>query len=289
MKKIVCFGEILMDILPNGNQKIGGAPLNVAYHLKKLGVGSGIISRIGNDKEGEILLQFFKENKLPTDLLQRDGIYPTGRAIATLAGTNEMVYDIVFPSAWDFIAFDDTYRTILRTTDAFVFGSLATRNDVSRTSLYTILEYSSYKVFDINIRKPHADMAVIGDLLSKSNLVKLNEVETKLLGEHFDFGNMERQIVERLLEKFGVQEIIVTKGENGGTYYNAVTELNYQAVQVKVKDTVGSGDSFLAGFLKERVQGAPIEKCLDTGSKLSGLITSLEGGCPDYNIKDIGL
>lgn len=289
MKKVICFGEILMDVLPNGNQKIGGAPLNVSYHLKKMGVDSGIISRIGNDKEGEVLTQFFKENNLPIDLLQLDDQFPTGKAIATLAGTNEMVYDIVFPSAWDFISFEDKYRPVLKTVDAFVFGSLATRNDRSRASLYNMLDYCSYNVFDINIRKPHVDMAVIGDLLSKSNLIKLNELEAKLLGDYFDFGKTEQQIVEQLLLKFGIQEIIITKGEKGGTYYNSATALNYEAVQVKVKDTVGSGDSFLAGFLKERIQGSPIEKCLDTGAKLSGLITSLEGGCPDYDIKDIGL
>ena len=47
----ICFGEILWDVLPDGPQP-GGAPLNVAYHLNKLGVDTSIVSRVGNDANG---------------------------------------------------------------------------------------------------------------------------------------------------------------------------------------------------------------------------------------------
>ena len=47
----ICFGEILWDVLPDGPMP-GGAPLNVAYHLNKLGLSTSIISKIGNDEKG---------------------------------------------------------------------------------------------------------------------------------------------------------------------------------------------------------------------------------------------
>ena len=50
-RKIVCFGETLWDIFPNG-KRIGGAPLNVALRLHSLGNKVNIISRIGNDQDG---------------------------------------------------------------------------------------------------------------------------------------------------------------------------------------------------------------------------------------------
>lgn len=287
MKKILCFGEVLWDILPNGHKKIGGAPLNVAYHLKKLGIDSGIISRVGSDKEGDRLIRFIEELSLPYHLIQKDKQYQTGKAIATLAGPNEMVYDIVSPVAWDFISFEDQHKDILKKTDALVYGSLACRNDVSRKTLYQMLAYVEYKVFDVNIRKPHADLSVIQYLLSQSDLVKLNETETVILGEHFALGKSENQIVDGIFKNFAVKEILVTKGEQGGSYYDHNQKLDYEAKKVKVKDTVGSGDSFLAGFLSERVSGSDIIKCLDTASRLSGLVTSLEGGCPEYDILEI--
>mgnify|MGYP006185682597 CR=1 FL=1 len=50
-KTVVAVGEILWDVLPDGAMP-GGAPLNVAYHLNKLGLPTSIISKIGNDEKG---------------------------------------------------------------------------------------------------------------------------------------------------------------------------------------------------------------------------------------------
>jgi fructokinase len=51
---ILCFGEILWDMLPTGAQP-GGAPVNVAIHLKKQGQNPVIVSKTGNDKEGSLI------------------------------------------------------------------------------------------------------------------------------------------------------------------------------------------------------------------------------------------
>ena len=51
MHKVVCFGEVLWDILPGGAVP-GGAPMNVAYHLHKQLKNPVLITRIGNDNEG---------------------------------------------------------------------------------------------------------------------------------------------------------------------------------------------------------------------------------------------
>ena len=53
--KVICFGEVLWDILPTGAVP-GGAPMNVAYHLHKQGKDPAVISRIGLDKRGEDLI-----------------------------------------------------------------------------------------------------------------------------------------------------------------------------------------------------------------------------------------
>ncbi|WP_312512228.1 PfkB family carbohydrate kinase [Chryseobacterium culicis] len=47
--KAVCFGEVLWDIFPGEQKRIGGAPFNVAYHLSRMGIEVDMISRIGDD------------------------------------------------------------------------------------------------------------------------------------------------------------------------------------------------------------------------------------------------
>ena len=54
-EEIVCFGEMLWDILPE-KELPGGAPMNVAYHLRKLGEAVSLVSRVGNDARGRALL-----------------------------------------------------------------------------------------------------------------------------------------------------------------------------------------------------------------------------------------
>jgi fructokinase len=75
--KVYCFGEILWDILPDGPQP-GGAPLNVAYHLTKLNLDAGLISRTGADAEGEKLEQLLAQWEIDSTFMQTDPARDTG-------------------------------------------------------------------------------------------------------------------------------------------------------------------------------------------------------------------
>ena len=57
---MICFGEVLWDIFPEG-EKIGGAPLNVALRLKALGISTAIVGKVGRDLLGERLIKYVKE------------------------------------------------------------------------------------------------------------------------------------------------------------------------------------------------------------------------------------
>lgn len=58
--KIACYGEVLWDIFPGGQRRIGGAPFNVAYHLSRMGVEAYMISSVGNDDLGNELLEKYE-------------------------------------------------------------------------------------------------------------------------------------------------------------------------------------------------------------------------------------
>src|SRR5450631_1348580 len=118
---IVCFGEILWDVLP-ANAVPGGAPMNVAYHLKKLGINPALITRVGLDDEGKKLIQMMERNKISTDFFQMDYELITGKVIANLEDYREVVYEIIKPVAWDNIQWDSGFETLLSNADYFVFG-----------------------------------------------------------------------------------------------------------------------------------------------------------------------
>lgn len=286
MKKVICFGEILWDNLPTG-RLAGGAPMNVAYHLRKLGIDASLISRIGYDKAGEDLVDFVSSIGIPPKHIQLDYQQQTSEVIGTLGANNEMSYDIVFPTAWDFIEWKEELNKVLTETDIFLFGSLATRNEVTKNTLMRLLESSKYTAFDVNLRAPHYSQKAIEELLYKADLVKVNENEIVILGDWFTTFKSEEDQAKALLEKFNVNELIITKGGEGSAYYSADQILHQKSHKIEVKDTVGSGDAFLAGFLAEKLKGNTVDNAFKFANTLGAFIATKAGACPDYELHQL--
>ena len=81
-KTILAFGEIIWDILPE-ETVLGGAPLNVAYHLTVRGWPTLFLSRVGSDGLGRETIDRIRQLGLGTDGIQQDGDLPTGQVIVT--------------------------------------------------------------------------------------------------------------------------------------------------------------------------------------------------------------
>lgn len=283
-KPVVCFGEILWDNLPTGRRP-GGAPMNVAYHLHQLGLNSQLISSVGNDQPGRELLGFLKQIGLETSLIQTNAEHATSEVLASVDESNhEVTYEIISPVAWDHISWQEEFEALLRASQAFVFGTLSARNSGSRETLYRMLSHAPYRVFDVNLRAPHFSQEVIDTLLQNADLVKLNSAELMLIAKwHEPACQKEGEGVEVLFNRFQMKEIIITKGSMGATYYTPSHRYDYPAYPVKVADTIGSGDSFLAAFLAMKLGDEPVDLTLDYAVAMGAFITSQPGACPPYS------
>lgn len=288
---VACYGEVLWDLFPGKQKSAGGAPFNVAYNLSRMGVNARVISSVGDDTLGAEIIKKIKGWNMPTHSIQLNKDYPTSSVIATFDDHMEAHYDIVTNVAWDFIEVLPKDLQLISSEDAFVFGSLATRNIQSKNTLFTLLENSSYNVFDINLRKPHYDLNVIKDLLHKSHLAKFNKAELLLLIEYLDKNyTSEEDIVSYIQDTFKLREVIVSKGSKGALYARDGQFYLYPAVDIVVADTVGSGDAFLAGFLSKRLEEtASIDAIMKQAVNLGAYITSKEGACPEYKKIDFEL
>jgi len=266
----VCYGEVLWDMLPEGAQP-GGAPLNVAYHLKKLGVATSIFSKVGKDQRGKQLTRLIESWGLNTNFLEIDRTYPTSEVIAKMNNGNEVSYEILFPVAWDFITEVHGVKDRLTPSSYFIYGSLASRNSVTRDTLFKLLENDAIKVFDINLRPPF--------------IVKINQAELEMVQILFrgSLGNEASQI-RFIMDKFNVKEIIITKGESGASYYTHTCAYHLWGNEVKVKDTIGSGDSFLAAFIAGHYLNERPEIILKNAIAMGGFIATKKGGCPEYEL-----
>ncbi len=282
----ICFGEVLWDLLPSGKLP-GGAPMNVAYHLHTLGSTGKMISKIGTDALGKELLGILAEKNIAQDLIQMDTTHPTGTVAVTLDAKGSPSYEIVQPVAWDYIELDALKET---TADAsvFIYGSLAARNETSKNTLLSLLSTDALKVLDVNLRVPFYSQSSLEPLLAKADLVKMNEEELAIISEWYNTTNSsEKEQLAFLQNRFQWTGIILTKGAEGAIYYSN-GDLHHQAIfHIKVADTIGSGDAFLAGFLHNYIRKEPIAKCLRLGAFMGAYVATQKGAMPRYRQEDI--
>jgi len=283
---VVCYGEILWDMLP-GEVLPGGAPMNVAYHCRKLGVNPALITKVGHDEDGKRLIQIMERQGISTDFFQMDFALDTGLVKATIGLNNEVSYDILKPVAWDNIIWDDAFEDLVKQADYFVFGSLASRSGQSRDTLYRLLETARYKVLDINLRAPHYTQAIVEHLLTGVHLLKLNLAELELITGWFSGHQDERDRIRGLQDRCQIPHILVTRGGDGALFCTEGTIYEHPGHRVELVDTIGSGDAFLAGMITRLFRGAPPAEALAFASSMGAFVASRAGPCPEYEIGEI--
>ena len=287
MPKITAFGEILWDNLPTG-KVLGGAPVNLLTHLAALGADCSVISRCGNDADGAALRQAIQRKRIATDLIQTDPQLATSQVLVQLDAEGCAHYDIVYPCAWDKIQAGEAAKTRVAQSDVFIFGSLSVRDAVSRQTLAELLPHASFKIFDVNLRPPHYRLAHLSDMMRQADFIKLNDDELHEIATAL--GSPYRSIEQNIrfiAEHTHTRQICVTLGKHGALYFCDGELFAHYGYRVTVADTVGAGDSFLAGFIHQYLQRKPPQEILAFACALGSLVASRHGATPEVSLAEI--
>jgi fructokinase len=287
-KSVICFGEVLWDILPTGQQP-GGAPFNVAVHLHQLGQPVELISRVGDDELGRELLAFIESKGLSTAHVQQGHTHLTGVVKANVDDANEVVYKIVQPVAWDYIQYEPALAELVAQADVLVYGSLVARQAGSRETLYRLLENARFRVFDVNLRPPHYTKEITKYLLDKSHLVKMNHHELAEIMEWFGRGPVHdrAEAMQWLAERYQLQAVCVTCGADGAMLWTGGRLYRAPGLPVQVRDTIGSGDAFLAALLKGWLAAEEPEAMLRFACAAGALVATHQGATPTITAADV--
>jgi fructokinase len=284
---VVCFGEVLWDVFPT-HKKIGGAPLNVALRMNSLGATASIISKIGNDENGKDIIKYIEDHNMSSDAIQVDPDYMSGVVHVMVNEKGNASYDIHYPSAWDKIVVNEAVEKQISEADAFVFGSLICRDEISRASLFSLLDKAKYKVLDADLRAPYYTTEVLIELMSKADFIKLNDEELYEISQKLESPyNSFEQNIQFIAERTNTKQICVTKGAFGAVlYYNEKFYYN-SGYFIKVVDTVGAGDSFLATLILRLLRGKSPQKSLNYACAIGALVAGHEGANPKISDKEI--
>jgi fructokinase len=284
---IVCFGEVLWDMLPSG-AKPGGAPLNVAIHLKRQGLKLFIVSSVGNDENGHKLRVFLQNSGMNLEFLQTHETLPTSQVLVHLDSEKNATYEICEPVAWDNIKFTKALESLASKTGLVVFGTLAMRNETTRKTLLKFLEHSPAKRFlDVNLRPPFDKEEVVEKMLFLSDFAKLNNDELATIAGWNGKTGSEKDLVHWFSEYYNCETVCVTRGANGAALFIQDILYEHPGFKVQAEDTVGAGDSFLAGLITQLSSGNSPEKALEYACATGAFVASQPGAVPIYSKKDI--
>ena len=251
---ILSVGEALIDMLPRTSPAgepcfapfAGGAVMNTAIALGRLGSASAFLTGLSTDLMGDILRDTLHASNVNLDhAVQSDR--PTTLAFVKLTNghASYFFYDEntagrMMTSA-DMPALPDTIK-------AYFTGGIWLAVEPCGTALEALLAREAgtrVTMIDPNVRPTFvrdrsAYTARIDRMIGLSDIVKLSDEDSEWL-----YGKTDPQAI---LAK-GAKVVLVTEGAKGATAYTARGSVHVSAPKITVADTVGAGDTFNAGFL----------------------------------------
>jgi len=285
---LLCFGEILWDFLPAGLFP-GGAPFNVAYHLHRQGADVTVVSAVGRDVLGAELRRRLAGWGLDAAGIAEVGDRPTGYVRATVSARGDATYEIVTDVAWDRIALPASVLARARAARGLIYGSLALREQPNRQvlkALLAALPREAWRVFDVNLRAPFDDPALVHELAAGATLLKVNAAEAaRLAAGAAESPGREEADARVLAHRTRCPLVCITAGERGAGLLQEGRWYWEPGRSVQVADTVGAGDAFLAALVLRLLRdpqspAVALAHACRTGEWVAGC----HGATPEYPV-----
>ncbi|MGZ4788182.1 MAG: carbohydrate kinase family protein [Terriglobales bacterium] len=291
MALVVGLGEVLWDLLPGGKQP-GGAPANFAYISSLLGNQSAVVSRVGDDELGRELLGRLKQLKLDTSYVQVDDRHPTGTVHVKVDANGFPEFDIVQDVAWDHLEWNNALQQLAASTDVVCFGSLAQRQEPSRSTIHHFLRAtreSCLRIFDVNLRQAFYNPVTLKTGFALSTVVKVNDEELPVVLQACGLptSNDELADSELLMQHFGMELVCVTRGQKGSLLVNKDRHSEHPGFRVKVADTVGAGDAFTAALAHHYRLGYSLDVINAAANRVGSWVASHPGATPAAGPEDV--
>ena len=254
MRKVIGIGETIYDIIFQNGQPTAGVPGGSAFNclisLGRAGVPVTFISETGNDRVGEIILEFMRENGVSTEYMQ---VYPEGKSAISLAFLNEQS-DAQYQFYKDYPAcrLEVDFPKVEK-DDIVVFGSYFALNPVLRTKVKEFLDYARQQeaiiYYDVNFRSTHTHEM----MKLTPTLIENFELSDIVRGSDEDFDNMyslkEADDIYRQKISFYCPNFICTRGGRGVGLRTQTLSKDYSVTPLTPVSTIGAGDNFNAGIL----------------------------------------
>ncbi|HCL6627142.1 TPA: fructoselysine 6-kinase [Citrobacter amalonaticus] len=248
MKKLATIGDNCVDIYPQLNKAFsGGNAVNVAVYSTRYGMQPGCITWVGEDDYGNTLRRDLASKGIDISHVHaKPGL--TAQTQVTLNGNDRVFGDYTEGVMADFALSEEDYRWL---------GDY----DIIHSAIWGHAEDAFPRLY------------ANGKTMAFDFSDKWDSPLWQTLPPYLDFAFASAQVEDdalclrmKTIVEQGAGAVIVTLGENGSIAWDGRQFWRQTPEQVTVVDTMGAGDSFIAGFLCARASGQSLPEAMKQGT-----------------------
>lgn len=282
---VVVVGDALIDELRDDHgvrEFVGGAALNVAVGLTRLGVPATLVAMLGDDEPASRVRRYLAD--FGVDLIATPSLLGTARAVSMRSGGGEPVYEFNEASQQRRIRFGDAERAAMADADLVVISCFAFDDPEQTAELAEAVDAAGTPV----AVDPNPRTGMMSDkaefvrgferLASGAALVKVGEDDAALLYDD------RLDVLRARLIDLGAQAVLATEGPAGATIEagDVVVTRPISSLPGRIVDTMGAGDAAFAATVAVLVDGAPVdedgwETALQTAMDVAAATCRFEG------------
>ncbi|MCJ1667700.1 carbohydrate kinase [Staphylococcus sp. NRL 19/737] len=273
MRKLYALGEALIDFIPNVtnselkdvtqfSRQVGGAPANVASVAQKLGANAEMVTQLGHDAFGDIIVETLDQLGVGTQYIRRTNEANTALAFVSLKEDGQRDFSFYRKPSADML-YQPSYldEITISEYDILHFCSVDLVESEMKTSHKMMIEKfeaaNGIIVFDPNVRLPLWDSAdackaAIQEFIPKVHVVKVSDEEIEFITGKAD----ETEAIQSLFTG-NVEAVIFTQGPKGATIFlKNGGSIHHEGYKVKAIDTTGAGDAFIGAVISRMLNSS---------------------------------
>ncbi len=254
MNRLACIGDSCVDYYDSQDLKfVGGNPVNFAVYARRLGGEASFIGGVGNDEDGALVRMELESRGVDVSHVQiLDG--PTPNTHVRMENGNRV-----------FVSYDAGAMTdfSLREED---FAFIA-EHDFAVSAVWGTCEKELGRIqaMGVPVAFDCADLP-----FAPVCQTALPNVDVAFFSDDSADESQLREIMRGIAAK-GPSVVVAMRGPKGSMVWDGETFYHQDAIDCVVVDTLGAGDSYIAGFLLARLAGKSMPECMRAGSENSAV------------------